>query len=130
MMSKKMKEFDLAKAKAGAPVCTRDGKPARIICWDRKDAHYPILYLAERRGVEGVEEVSSTTVIGHIFADGRCANGDLFMAPVKHEGWVHVYDEFCVPFTPYGKIYKTKEQANAAPKTERFITVAKIEWEE
>ncbi len=29
-----MKPFDLAAAKAGAPVCTRDGRSARIICTD------------------------------------------------------------------------------------------------
>lgn len=29
-----MKNFDLAAAKAGAPVCTRDGRSARIICTD------------------------------------------------------------------------------------------------
>lgn len=31
-----MQNFDLAAAKAGAPVCTRSGKPARIVCWDMK----------------------------------------------------------------------------------------------
>lgn len=31
-----MKPFDLEAAKAGAPVCTRSGKPVRIICWDMK----------------------------------------------------------------------------------------------
>lgn len=31
-----MKEFDLEKAKAGHPVCTRNGNKARIICFDRK----------------------------------------------------------------------------------------------
>lgn len=31
-----MKNFDLAAAKAGAPVCTRSGKTARVICYDRR----------------------------------------------------------------------------------------------
>lgn len=31
-----MREFDLSAAKAGAAVCTRSGKPVRIICWDMK----------------------------------------------------------------------------------------------
>lgn len=31
-----MREFDLAAAKAGAPVCTRSGKTARVICYDRR----------------------------------------------------------------------------------------------
>lgn len=29
------KPFDLKKAKKGKPVCTRDGRKARIICFDR-----------------------------------------------------------------------------------------------
>ena len=29
-----MKDFDLAAAKLGAKVCTRDGIPARILCFD------------------------------------------------------------------------------------------------
>ena len=31
-----MKEFNLEQAKAGKPVCRRDGKKARIICYDAK----------------------------------------------------------------------------------------------
>lgn len=30
-----LKEFDIEAAKAGKPVCTRDGRKARIICFDR-----------------------------------------------------------------------------------------------
>lgn len=30
-----LKPFDLEAAKAGKPVCTRDGRKARIICFDR-----------------------------------------------------------------------------------------------
>ena len=29
-----MKPFDLEKAKAGSPVCTRSGEKVRIICFD------------------------------------------------------------------------------------------------
>lgn len=31
-----MRKFDLAAAKAGAAVCTRSGKTARVICYDRR----------------------------------------------------------------------------------------------
>jgi hypothetical protein len=31
-----MRNFDLEAAKAGAPVCTRSGKTARVICYDRR----------------------------------------------------------------------------------------------
>lgn len=38
-----MKDFDLAAAKRGAKVCTRDGLPARILCFDRKSDTNPIV---------------------------------------------------------------------------------------
>lgn len=31
-----MKPFNLEEAKAGKPVCTRDGRPVRILCFDRQ----------------------------------------------------------------------------------------------
>lgn len=50
-----MKSFDLEAAKNGAPVCTRDGKPARIICFDRKStSNFPIIALV--RFTDGIEE--------------------------------------------------------------------------
>lgn len=33
-IGKNLKPFDLETAKAGKPVCTRDGRKARIICFD------------------------------------------------------------------------------------------------
>ena len=31
-----LKPFDLEAARAGSPVCTRDGRKARIVCFDKK----------------------------------------------------------------------------------------------
>lgn len=51
-----MRKFDLAAAKAGAPVCTRSGKPARIVCWYMKwesgKMGDRIVYLANYNGDE------------------------------------------------------------------------------
>lgn len=58
-----MKNFDLAAAKAGEPVCTREGKGARIICADRRG--YPasvIIALLDEGDRESVE---------FYYADGR-----------------------------------------------------------
>jgi len=41
-----MKRFNLEAARQGAPVCTRDGHKARIICFDRKEGQ-PIVALVE-----------------------------------------------------------------------------------
>lgn len=58
-----MREFDLAAAKAGAPVCTRSGLEARIIGYDRRG--YPasvIIALLDGGHGEGIE---------FYYADGR-----------------------------------------------------------
>lgn len=51
-----MKNFDLEAAKRGAAVCTRSGKPVRIICWDMKwesgKMGDRIVYLADYNGDE------------------------------------------------------------------------------
>lgn len=38
-----LKEFNLEAAKAGKPVCTRDGRKARIICFDLNNKNFPIV---------------------------------------------------------------------------------------
>jgi hypothetical protein len=47
-----MKEFNLEEAKEGKPVCTRDGRNARIVCFDLKGT-YPIMALLESISSEG-----------------------------------------------------------------------------
>lgn len=43
-----MKPFDLAAAKAGAPVCTDLSEPVRILCFDRKSSQFPIIALIDK----------------------------------------------------------------------------------
>lgn len=45
----KYKPFDLEQAKAGKPVCTRDGHKARIICFDAKLENYSIIALVKKK---------------------------------------------------------------------------------
>lgn len=72
-----MKNFDLAAAKAGAPVCTRDGKEARIVCFNRVDLEYPILGL--RKNKAGVEYIFSYTLDGFAFLEDIGGGEDLMM---------------------------------------------------
>ena len=120
-----MKEFDYKRAKACAPVCTRDGKPARIICWDWKDRDFHILALIEDKGKE---EAIAYTDKGTEFDDCESPN-DLFMADVTHGGWVLIDPEVkhCFPF-----VFDTQEEAEAKASTATIahVVVAHIEWEE
>lgn len=113
------KPFNLEAAKSGKPVCTRDGRKARIICFDAK---FPktgnIVTLVEK---ENGEEVTL-----YHYDDGHCSIGrgyDLMMLPEKKEGWVNLYDD--IP------IYDTKEEAlSRRSKIRGLIDTIKVSWEE
>ena len=124
-----LKPFDLEAAKAGKPVCTRDGRKARIISFDRHGEDCPIIALVVDSKNAECEEVIDYTL------DGICNeniinhnNYDLMMLPQKKEGWVNTYKDFedtvcCV--------YPTEKEALEDGETEKdYITTIKIEWEE
>lgn len=74
-----MKNFDLAAAKAGAPVYTRRGFPARIICWDMnaptEGEGFRIIYLEDRGNYESV----SSCLLSGEFISGMANIYDLMM---------------------------------------------------
>lgn len=128
-----MKEFDLEKAKAGHPVCTRDGKPARILCFDRiwKKEPRPIIALVEEE--PGDERVRVYKPNGK-YLDVQMDDYDLMMAGVKKEGWTYLYrdadDDDIYPCC----IFDTEEEARKAADYDKgpddIVAIAKIEWEE
>ena len=71
-----MREFNLTAAKAGAPVCTRGGMEARIICFDRVDLEYPIIALYKTE--LGIEHMRSFSPNGLQF-DEVVGDEDLMM---------------------------------------------------
>lgn len=134
-----MKPFDIELAKQGKPVCTRDGRPVRILCYDFKSLeNTPIVALIRlNEHQEGVV---------HYYIDGKhFENGindlDLMMVSGQKEGWINVCRdrEDNKPFCHHGKIFETKEDARAylkqmatmAPKTfPNIIETVQIYWEE
>lgn len=125
-----MKPFNLEEAKAGKPVCTRDGRSARIICFDAKFRGYPILALVEQE--DGTENVNSFCLDGryNITMEKGWEDDsflDLFMKTERHEGWVNIYKTGNVTYSGY-TIYLTKEEAENGEEKECVDTI-KIEWE-
>ena len=116
-----LKPFNLEAAKQGKPVCTRDGRKARIICFDRIDntgCNLPIVALIQCEETEvlrlyhdnGKRDVKVDLAL------------DLMMLPEKKEGWINVYKE---------RIYSTKEEAiEATYDGVTYIDTVKISWEE
>lgn len=119
-----MKPFDINLAKQGHPVCTRDGKEARVICFN-KSGVLPIVYLYQSN--DGDECVSVCDIQGKAFmSDGSI---DLMMASEKKEGWIKIYKrDDGVSYTG-GTIYKTEELARKFVP-DALIDTIKIEWEE
>lgn len=119
-----LKPFDLNAAKSGKPVYTRDGRKARIICFDAK---FPqtgnIITLVEK---ENGEEVTL-----YHYDDGHCSIGrgyDLMMLSEKKEGWVNIYKS--------GECYNvgdfsfSKEEIEQHKNQNNYIATIKISWEE
>lgn len=112
-----LKEFNLEEAKAGKPVCTRDGRKARIICFDLNNKNFPIVAIINCDTEENAYQYD---------IDGICDEHDnnlnLMMSPEKKEGWIIIHKE---------AIYdKETAEKIARETTANVIRIQKIEWEE
>ena len=116
-----LKPFNFQKAKAGQPVCTRDGRKARIICFDRRGDKFPIVALLDGCNEEH-SEVAETFTNEGLYEIGKKSSNDLMMLPEKKEGWVNVYKD---------SVYDTKDEALIGRSESRgYIDTIKISWEE
>ena len=81
-MKIKIKDFDIEKAKAGAKIVTRGGYSARILCYDSKNDHYPIVALINRNETE---KVCIFTVNGTYLYGDKEDDFDLFIEESEFE---------------------------------------------
>ena len=121
-----MKPFNIGHAKQGKPVCTRDGRKARIICFDAESEH-PIIALVS----DGVQESPyDYTKEGYYHTDGIEAMVDLMMASEKKTGWINIMS-YKEPYVYCAMIYPTEMEAVAdVMDVEDYIATIQIEWEE
>lgn len=81
----KLIPFDLERAKAGDPVITRDGREARIICFDRISTNkdYSIVFIVPGNGdpSEGIYTCRGDG--GESGVQGTKSELDLFMKPLN-----------------------------------------------
>lgn len=126
-----MKPFSLEEFKKNPSrkVVTREGNPVRIICTDAK-CKWPIVALVYNGTDEDIEAYSE---------DGKLLNAqetrmDLFFNIEKKTGFINLYhhsiyeDVICCS----NVVYETKKQAEieADRNKDRFMTTAKVTWEE
>lgn len=119
-----LKPFSLELAKAGKPVCTRGGRKARIICWD-KIGKFPIVALVMGK--------NNKEAVFYYKGNGRDNDAiekdyDLMMLTEKKEGWVNV-DKRSNGDVIISKPYSTRDEA-IHNSTELTIDTVNMEWGE
>ena len=125
-IGKNLKPFDLQKAKDGKPVCTRDGRKARIIYFDAK-GDKPIIALIEM----GVAETPNNYPIDGKAISTKETPCDLMMLPEKKERWVNVYRNKKGEYWSEQVLFSTKKEAiDFVHDHAQYVTTVKIEWEE
>ena len=124
-----LKPFDIQKAREGKPVCTRDGRKVRIICFNRLSGsrEMPVVFLLKDID-KGVEHVVTCTRDGCYYPGEAKSDLDLMMCPVKRTGYINIYDNNRV----CEQIFETEEKAKIAGNStpDKYIQTIKIEWEE
>ena len=129
-----MKRFNLEEylKNPSRKVVTRDGRPVRIICTDRKGSGgHPVVALYPN-WQEYLDEIVCTFCANGEFTMGIESDYDLFFAPEKHEGWINVYRDTDTGTTSFGAVlYASRKEAEEVGKSDDYyVATAKIEWEE
>ena len=122
-----MKPFNIELAKQGKSVCTKDGRKARIICFDRKN-DFPIIAL--------IESANRGEILQCYLNDGKCCDNetsdyDLMMLSEKKEMWMNIYKS-TTNYISGRSLYDTEEAAKAGADMADvdYITTTKVSWEE
>lgn len=131
-MEQKFKPFDLGAAKAGAPVMTCDGRPARILAFDLKAEGFPIVAAVKTPDgkYEAIQTYTESGEYNYIVAKH---DYDLVMAPVKHRAWVNIFKDNQYRSSQYrtGDIFDTEVEAiKNGERVSAYITTVPVEWEE
>lgn len=124
-IGKNLKPFDLEAAKSGKPICTRDGRKARIICTDVNNDK-PIVAVISYE--DGKETYPYTFYSNGLNMDNKViSNTDLMMYYEKKEGWLNIYKKGEVRYI--GELHPSVEEAEKQAN-EKCVATVRIEWEE
>ena len=125
-----MKPFNLEEylKNPSRKIVTRDGRNATIHCTNCR-GNFPII--AEIEGMDFSIEFTNEGKYNYV----EKSDYDLFFAPEKHEGWVHIFRGKDGPLTG-NVIFASKEEAEESSRhyceftKDLYMTSAKVEWEE
>lgn len=127
-----MKQFSLEEylKNPDRKVITRDGRPARIVCTDRKHERPIIALIKEKDGTEKTLYTYNTQ--GGFWTNNEHSDADLMFAPIKKEGWVNIYaSQIAGDRYPGYSIFPNESAARFAVENQKtYVATIKIEWEE
>ena len=120
-----MKPFDLEKAKAGHPVCTRDGRDVRILCFDLKADPYVVVAAVTK--YDGKEGLFAFTNSGLLYDKTTCES-DLFLKDKPRTAWTNIYHDGMG--NPYNDELFDSEEGAKTRARKNVVKTIKVEWEE
>ena len=136
-----LKPFDINAAKSGKPVCTRDGRKARIVCFDKHcvENNAPIVacVISYNSNNQEFEDVIIYKEDGTLYEHEHPF--DLMMLPERKEGWINIYNADTTFYYADGRVFETKDEAVQEAKEEvekeqreknEYIDTIRVEWEE
>lgn len=113
--------FNIEKAMIGKDVCTRDGRKARILCFDAKGDR-PIVALIDQKGVPD-DFPYKYHVNGSFYEDNTTSDADLMIVTSVKTGYINLYKDTCV--------YDSIEEAhNHIVNQDKYIDTIKLSWKE
>ena len=138
--NRELKPFDIEAAKAGKPVCTRDGRKARILCFDRFCCDEISTIVACVLSKDGKDENVIIYSSDGFMVDKQHPYAEvLMMLPEKKEGWINIYNADTTFYYVDGRVFETKDEAVKEAKEEvekeqreknEYIDTIRVEWEE
>ena len=132
-----MKPFDLEAAKAGKPVCTRDGKKARILCTDLNAGKYTVVAAVDFDNNR--EFLETFTEEGYYLDSNTEHEYDLMMPTERKKGWINIYHDrscnnahyiSCIPYPTEEKAIENSENTLSCNPMLSYIGTFPFEWEE
>lgn len=122
-----MKPFDLEAAKAGKPLVTRDGRPARFI------AHLPECEMHSRVlfHITGTSSSSSCSESGSFFGvKEQHSSQDLFIADMRRTIYLNLYWDKGSKNFVHGAAHDSAEKAQEAADAKAIAVAVPVEIEE
>lgn len=127
-IGKNLRPFNLEVVKSGRQVYTRDGRKARIICFD-KIGPRPIVALVS------IDDEGEEVNVYHEDGSYNCieipSEKDLMMLPEKREGWINIVRNDDGDYYVKG-VFHSEELArnNEANYPKAIVATVKVEWKE